>query len=196
MASRAFCSNLRSSRFFKCLVASSVVALVALVTGLSIDSAKAQSITLPPGCTGSINSDTGIGSGQCTFSGVTASCNFSTTSSQISATCTGLPGLGTLKETISINATAPLASVITISDQCGTVTTTLGGLRSNPNVIAPLLSCTGAGQSALVLQASLSSVARAASQAGITAVQTQITSIRDVTSIPHNGCRPRKRRRV
>ena len=24
----------------------------------------------------------------------------------------------------------------------------------------------------------------------------QITSIRDVTSIPHNGCRPRKRRRV
>jgi len=24
----------------------------------------------------------------------------------------------------------------------------------------------------------------------------QITSIRDVTPIPHNGCRPRKRRRV
>ena len=23
-----------------------------------------------------------------------------------------------------------------------------------------------------------------------------VTSIRDVTSIPHNGCRPRKRRRV
>jgi len=28
------------------------------------------------------------------------------------------------------------------------------------------------------------------------AVGFQITSIRDVTSIPHNGCRPRKRRRV
>jgi small subunit ribosomal protein S11 len=24
----------------------------------------------------------------------------------------------------------------------------------------------------------------------------QVTSIRDVTPIPHNGCRPRKRRRV
>jgi small subunit ribosomal protein S11 len=28
------------------------------------------------------------------------------------------------------------------------------------------------------------------------AVGLQITSIRDVTPIPHNGCRPRKRRRV
>jgi small subunit ribosomal protein S11 len=28
------------------------------------------------------------------------------------------------------------------------------------------------------------------------AVGFQITSIRDVTAIPHNGCRPRKRRRV
>ena len=28
------------------------------------------------------------------------------------------------------------------------------------------------------------------------AVGFQITSIRDVTPIPHNGCRPRKRRRV
>ena len=28
------------------------------------------------------------------------------------------------------------------------------------------------------------------------AVGFQITSIRDVTTIPHNGCRPRKRRRV
>ena len=28
------------------------------------------------------------------------------------------------------------------------------------------------------------------------AVGVQITSIRDVTPIPHNGCRPRKRRRV
>jgi small subunit ribosomal protein S11 len=28
------------------------------------------------------------------------------------------------------------------------------------------------------------------------AVGFQVTSIRDVTPIPHNGCRPRKRRRV
>lgn len=36
-------------------------------------------------------------------------------------------------------------------------------------------------------------------ESALRALQTagfQITSIRDVTSIPHNGCRPRKRRRV
>ena len=31
---------------------------------------------------------------------------------------------------------------------------------------------------------------------GLQAVGFQITAIRDVTPIPHNGCRPRKRRRV
>ena len=31
---------------------------------------------------------------------------------------------------------------------------------------------------------------------GLAAVGFNITSIRDVTPIPHNGCRPRKRRRV
>ena len=30
----------------------------------------------------------------------------------------------------------------------------------------------------------------------LAAVGFNITSIRDVTPIPHNGCRPRKRRRV
>ncbi len=35
------------------------------------------------------------------------------------------------------------------------------------------------------------SALRALQAAGFT-----VTSIRDVTSIPHNGCRPRKRRRV
>jgi small subunit ribosomal protein S11 len=37
---------------------------------------------------------------------------------------------------------------------------------------------------------------REAAMRAIGAVGLKVTSIRDVTAIPHNGCRPRKRRRV
>jgi hypothetical protein len=189
LALRDFYSRLINSRFFT-LVAVSTLVAVALMTGAATDAAKAQSL-LPAGCTGSLET----GSGSCTFPGVgttscsfsssagaitstcalpgggTASCSTSITTTQASTSCTGLPGLGTLTTTVNVNGT------VTFSDRCGTVTTTATGLTGN--VLAPLLSCVGQGQAALALQSALPSVARAASQAGMTVVQGQIASIRD-----------------
>jgi hypothetical protein len=197
---RAFYSRLRNSRFFTFVVVSSLVALMA---GVGTDSAKAQGVAglgslLPAGCIGSLVTGSGsctlpgVGTTSCSFStsgggatitstcalpgGGTASCSTSTSTTQASTTCTGLPGLGTLTTTVNLNGT------VTFSDRCGTITTTSTGLTAN--VLAPLVSCVG---QALALQSALPSVARAASQAGMTVVQGQITSIRDAIQRRENA---------
>jgi hypothetical protein len=192
---------LRISRSFSYLIACGLLAL-AVVSGAGIDSAKAQSLSslIPPGCTASINPETGMGAGSCTFPGVagTASCSFSSGRANggvsVNTTC-NLPAGGTVTASCSgnastINCTAqqPLlgtltttintvTGTITESDRCGTVTTSLtAGI--NANTLAPLTACLGPTP-ALALQAALPSVVQAASQAGMTVVQGQITSIRD-----------------
>jgi hypothetical protein len=205
MAVWVFCSLLRISRCVRVLVASGLLALAALASGAGIDSAKAQSIIsslIPPGCTASINADTGRGTGSCTFPGVTgaASCSFTSGAANggasVNATCNLPGGAGTVTAscsgaggTVSCTAQQPLlgtltttintaAGTITESSRCGTVTTSLTGL--NANVLAPLTACIGGvAQAVIGLRAALPSVTEAASQAGMTVVQGQITSIRD-----------------
>jgi hypothetical protein len=202
---------LKISRSFNYLVACGLLAL-AVLSGVGIDPAKAQSLSslIPPGCTASINPDTGMGTGSCTFPGVTgaASCSFSSGrangGASVNTTC-NLSGGGTVTascsaNTATINCTAqqPLlgtltttintvTGTITESDRCGTVTASLTGI--NANVLAPLTACLGPtpAQAALALQAALPSVAQAASQAGMTVVQGQITSIRDALQRRQGG---------
>ena len=45
-------------------------------------------------------------------------------------------------------------------------------------------------------QTAAETAARAAMEHGLKAVGLEVTMIKDVTPIPHNGCRPPKRRRV
>jgi hypothetical protein len=92
------------------------------------------------------------------------------------------PLLGTITTTINV-----AAGTITESDRCGTVTTSLAGI--NARALAPLAACVpGLAQAALALQSALPSVTQAASQAGLTVVQAQITSIRDaIQARPNDG---------
>jgi hypothetical protein len=187
---RALYSGLKNLHFVTCLAA---LGLVALVAGAGIDSAKAQGLLgLPAGCTSQSTSGTGtLGTTiTCPLPGggtATATCNTSATATGGVTTCTGIPNLGTFTEAINSNGT------VTISDRCGSVTTTVAVLQSagGSAAVAPLTAClTQAGtaaQAALALRASLPSVVQAASQAGLTVVQGQITSIRDAIQRRQNA---------
>jgi small subunit ribosomal protein S11 len=52
------------------------------------------------------------------------------------------------------------------------------------------------GMKSIAIEVSGPGAGREAALRALQAVGFEITSIRDVTPIPHNGCRPRKRRRV
>ena len=69
-----------------------------------------------------------------------------------------------------------------IDDVKGTTVTAASSLEKTMRTLEVEVSGPGSGRE---------SALRSLQAAGFT-----ITSIRDVTTIPHNGCRPRKRRRV